>query len=70
MECTPLCDRYLKSRGIYRADARRDALGIVLGFYRQSTSIISGAESEMASLLSGLHLDRGGIYAIAQDDVI
>lgn len=50
--------------------ARRDAPGIVLGFYRQPTSIISGAESEMASLLSGLHLDRGGIYAIAQDDVI
>lgn len=60
----------MKSRGIYRADARRDAPGIVLGFYRQPTSIISGAESEMASLLSGLHLDRGGIYAIAQDDVI
>lgn len=52
------------------AVARRDAPGIVLGFYRQPTSIISGAESEMASLLSGLHLDRGGIYAIAQDDVI
>lgn len=52
------------------AVARRDAPGIVVGFYRQPAALVSGAESEMASLLSGLHLDRGGIYAIAKDDVI
>lgn len=52
------------------AVARRDAPGIVLGFYRQPVGLISGTESEMASLLSGLHLNRSGIYAIARNGVI
>lgn len=52
------------------AVARRDAPGIVMGFYCQPLGLVSGTESEMASLLSGLHLDRGGIYAISRDAVI
>lgn len=52
------------------AVARKDAPGILVGFYRQPTGLISGMERDMEKLLSGLRLENEGSYAIARDDAV
>ncbi len=47
--------------------ARLDAPGILVGFYHQPSGLISGTETDLESLLSGLQLERDGHYAIVED---
>lgn len=49
------------------AMARKDAPGILIGFYQQPSGLISGTENDLESLLSGLHLEGNGHYVIAED---
>lgn len=46
--------------------ARLDAPGIVVGFYHQPATLISGTQSDLESLVSGLYLERNGHYAIVE----
>ncbi len=52
------------------AVARRDKKGILVGFYHQPTGLISNTENDLASLLGGLYLDKGGEYAIAREETV
>lgn len=52
------------------AVARKDKTGIVIGFYKQPTGLVADMESDLASLLSGLRLEREGEYAIVEDGVL
>ena len=49
------------------AAARTDKPGVVIGFYKQPAGLIAAMESDLASLLTGLRLEREGEYAIVQD---
>lgn len=49
------------------AMARLDAPGILVGYYRQPTGLISDTQSDLESLVSGLHLDQGGHYVITEN---
>ncbi|RXZ53249.1 response regulator [Senegalimassilia faecalis] len=49
------------------AVARKDAPGLIVGFYEQPSGLITGTEDDLESLLSGLQLEDGGNYAIAED---
>lgn len=49
------------------AMARLDAPGILVGYYRQPAGLISDTQSDLESLVSGLHLDRGGHYVITEN---
>lgn len=46
------------------AAARRDAPGVIIGFYEQPFGLPADMENDMVHLLSGLHLDRKGVYLI------
>lgn len=52
------------------AVARMDADGIIIGYYHQPSSLISDTESDLESLLTGLHLERDGHYAIVEEGVV
>ena len=52
------------------AVARKDEPGIVIGFYRQPTGMITDTENDLESLLTGLKLEREGNYIITQEDVV
>lgn len=49
------------------AVARKDAPGIIIGYYKQPSGIISDTENDLESLLTGLDLERGGHYAIIEN---
>lgn len=49
------------------AVARKDAPGIIIGYYKQPTGLISDTENDLESLLTGLNLERNGHYAIIED---
>lgn len=46
------------------AMARQDAPGIIIGFYKQPTGLVSDSESDLESMLSGLYLENRGHYVI------
>ena len=52
------------------AVARRDAPGVVIGFYQQPNGLLADTEVDMATLLTGLHLDRKGAYLITRDGAV
>lgn len=52
------------------AVARRDAPGIIVGFYRQPSGLITNTENDLESMLTGLHLERSGHYAIAENGAV
>ena len=52
------------------AVARRDAPGVVIGFYQQPNGLLADTEVDMATLLTGLHLDRKGVYLITRDGAV
>ena len=52
------------------AVARKDAPGMIIGFYQQPSGVVSGIENDMESLVSGLQLERDGQYIISEDNVI
>ena len=52
------------------AVARKDAPGIIIGFYRQPTGLITNTENDLESLLNGLKLEREGNYVITENDVV
>lgn len=52
------------------AVARKDAPGIIVGYYKQPADLIAGTESDLESLLTGLNLERKGNYAVTKNDVV
>lgn len=52
------------------AVSRKDAPGIVVGFFHQLSGMITSTERDMESLVSGLHLERNGSYAIALGEMV
>lgn len=52
------------------AMARKDAPGIIIGFYQQPSGLISDTENDLESMLSGLYLENGGHYVIFSDDTV
>ncbi len=52
------------------AVARKDISGIVIGYYRQPSGLITDMEDDLESLLSGLHLEKDGHYVIAENGTI
>lgn len=52
------------------AMARKDAAGIIIGFYKQPSGLISDTESDLESMLSGLYLEDGGHYVIYSGDTV
>lgn len=52
------------------AVARKDAPGIVVGYYRQPTGLVADMKGDLESLLTGLQLERGGNYAIVEGDEV
>ena len=52
------------------AVARKDAPGIMIGFYQQPTGMITNTESDLESLLTGLKLERRGNYIITENDIV
>lgn len=52
------------------AVARRDVPGVVIGFYQQPNGLLADTEVDMATLLTGLHLDRKGAYLITRDGAV
>ena len=50
------------------AVAREDAQGILMGFYRQPTGLVTNTEDDLESLLTGLQLNLEGNYLIADAD--
>lgn len=52
------------------AVSRKDAPGIVIGFYKQPSGLISGTENDLESLLTGVHLEKSGHYIISEDGVV
>ena len=63
----------LESAGEYYdvcAVSRKDAPGILIGFYRQPTGLISDTENELESLLTGLQLRHNGHYAILEQGLV
>lgn len=52
------------------AVARKDAPGIVVGFYHQPSGLITGTDSDLKSLISGLHLEKNGAYIISEDGTV
>lgn len=49
------------------AAARKDAPGIIIGFYCQPSGLITDTENDLESMLTGLHLERSGHYIIAEN---
>lgn len=49
------------------AVARKDAPGIIIGYYKQPSGLISDTENDLESLLTGLNLEQNGHYAIIED---
>lgn len=52
------------------AVARTDAPGIIIGFYRQPSGLISDTETDLESMLGGLQLERDGRYIIAENGAV
>lgn len=52
------------------AVARKDAPGIVVGFFHQPSGLITGTENDLAGMIGGLQLERNGRYIIAENDTI
>ena len=52
------------------AVARQDAPGIIVSFYKQPAGVISGTESDLESMLTGLYLEHSGHYAIAESGMV
>lgn len=49
------------------AAARKDAEGIIIGYYKQTSGLISSAGNDLESLLAGLDPERDGQYAIIEN---
>lgn len=49
------------------AVARKDAPGVVVGYYEQPTGLVANTEDDLESLLTGLQLESGGNYVIAEN---
>lgn len=49
------------------AVARKDEPGIIIGYYKQPSGLISDTENDLESLLTGLNLEQNGHYAIIED---
>lgn len=49
------------------AVARKDEPGIIIGYYKQPSGLITDTENDLESLLTGLNLERNGHYAIIED---
>lgn len=63
----------LESEGEYYdvcAVSRKDAPGILIGFYKQPTGLISNTENELESLLTGFQLQHNGHYAILEQGLV
>lgn len=52
------------------AVARKDAPGILVGFYRQPSGLITGTENDLETMLTGLRLEHSGHYAIAENGTV
>ncbi len=52
------------------AVSRKDAPGMIIGFYQQPSGIISGIENDLESLLTGLQLERDGQYIISEENEV
>lgn len=52
------------------AVSRPGASWLLVGFYRQPYGLIAEMENDMAALLDGLHLDRGGSFLITKNDTV
>ena len=52
------------------AVSRRDAPGVIIGFYRQPSGLITSMETDLESLLNGLHLEQGGQYIVAENGAV
>jgi len=51
------------------AVSRKDAPGMLIGFYHQPSGLISGNENDLESLLTGLDLEYNGQYVIVENSV-
>lgn len=49
---------------------RRDAPGIIVGFYRQPSGLITDTENDLKSMLTGIHLDNDGHYVISENGYV
>lgn len=49
---------------------RIDAPGVLVGYYRQPTGLISDTENDLVGLLGGLHLEGGGRYTITEGEYV
>lgn len=49
------------------AVARKDAPGVIIGYYEQPTGLVANMEDDLESLLTGLQLESGGNYVIAEN---
>lgn len=49
------------------AVARKDAPGVIVGYYEQPTGLVTNMENDLESLLTGLQLESGGNYVIAEN---
>ncbi len=52
------------------AVARKDAPGIIIGYYKQPSGLISDTENDLESLLTGLDLEQNGHYAIIKGSIV
>lgn len=52
------------------AVSRTDAKGVLVGFYHQPTGLISGTQSDMESMLTGIAIEHDGHYAITENNKI
>ena len=50
------------------AVARKDAAGVLIGFYKQPMGMISDTENDLETLLTGFQLERSGQYVIVENE--